>query len=184
MSRHRRPEGQIRQRTPGSFEIRYSLGRDPITGKWKTATKTIRGTIADAKLERARLLKERHSGERVETGRVTVGEWLERWLAMIKPELSARSHERYGELVRDYLLPAFGTVQLGKLSSSLIQTVYSGWSTGGRRDGKDGGLAAQSIKGLHRILGLPWPAPSSSRCSAGIRPMSSRSVYRRASARK
>jgi hypothetical protein len=52
MRRTRRPKGQIRQRTPGSFEIRYSLGRDPVTGQWKTAM-TIRGTLADAKAARA-----------------------------------------------------------------------------------------------------------------------------------
>ena len=152
MRRQRRPEGQIRQRNPGSFEIRYSLGRDPITGKWKTGTKTVRGTLADAKAERARLLKERHSGEHVETARITVAEWLGQWLEIIKPEISPKTHERYGELVHTYLIPAFGTAQLGKLAPSAIQKVYSEWAAGGRRDGRDGGLAPQTIRHLHRVL--------------------------------
>jgi hypothetical protein len=38
--------GRIRQRSPGSWEIRYSLGTDPAaTGQSKTATATVRGSL-------------------------------------------------------------------------------------------------------------------------------------------
>jgi len=184
MRRQRRPEGQIRQRNPGSFEIRYSLGRDPITGKWKTGTKTVRGTLADAKAERARLLKERHSGEHVETARITVAEWLGQWLEIIKPEISPKTHERYGELVHTYLIPAFGTAQLGKLAPSAIQKVYSEWAAGGRRDGRDGGLAPQTSGTFTASYVLPWPALASFKCWAVTSPMLSKSGCRKSSARK
>src|ERR1043166_6489302 len=35
-----RRTGHIRERAPGSFELRYSLGTDPATGKRKIATAT------------------------------------------------------------------------------------------------------------------------------------------------
>jgi hypothetical protein len=46
-----RPRGNIEQRSPGSYRLRYSLGRDPVTGKRRTATTTIRGTRKDAERE-------------------------------------------------------------------------------------------------------------------------------------
>jgi hypothetical protein len=39
-----RRSGHIRERSPGSFELRYSLGTDPATGKRKMATVTARGS--------------------------------------------------------------------------------------------------------------------------------------------
>jgi integrase len=54
--------------------------------------------------------------------------------------------------VNDYLIPGFGSVQLGKLSPTAIQKVYSEWATGGRKDGREGGLAPQTIRHLHRVL--------------------------------
>ena len=38
-----RSTGHIRQRTPGSWELRYSLGTDPATGKRRMATTTVKG---------------------------------------------------------------------------------------------------------------------------------------------
>jgi hypothetical protein len=46
-----RRSGHIRERSPGSFEVRYSLGTDPATGKRKIATVTVRGSRKDAEKE-------------------------------------------------------------------------------------------------------------------------------------
>src|ERR1700687_3067873 len=52
-----RRTGHIRERSPGSFEIRYTLATDPATGKRKVATTTIRGARKDAEKELRRLLR-------------------------------------------------------------------------------------------------------------------------------
>ena len=36
-----RPTGHIRQRSPSSWELRYTLGADAATGKRRTATTTV-----------------------------------------------------------------------------------------------------------------------------------------------
>src|SRR5580704_5587503 len=46
-----RRTGHIRQRSPGRWELRYSLGTDAATGKRKIATTTIRGKRQDAERE-------------------------------------------------------------------------------------------------------------------------------------
>ena len=40
-----RPTGHLRERSPGSWELRYSLGTDPATGKRRMATTTVRETV-------------------------------------------------------------------------------------------------------------------------------------------
>jgi hypothetical protein len=39
-----RRNGHIRERSPGSFELRYRLGNDPATGNRKIATAAVRGS--------------------------------------------------------------------------------------------------------------------------------------------
>jgi hypothetical protein len=147
-----RRSGHIRERSPGSFELRYNLGTDPATGKRKVATATVHGSRKDAERELRRLLRSLDTGDHVDPTRITVREWLTTWLATIKPEISPRSHECYTDIVKDRLAPAFANLPLVKLAPTHIQRVYTEWSVGGRRDGKDGPLAPQSRRLIHRVL--------------------------------
>ena len=144
--------GHLRQRSPGAWELRYSLGADPATGRRKTATATVRGTRKDAERELRRLLRAVDTGEHVDPNRLTVREWLGQWLAAVKQEVAPRTHERYGEIVRHFLLPALGNLPLAKLAPTQIQTLYTSLAEGGRRDGKPGGLSPQTRRHVHRIL--------------------------------
>ena len=94
-----RPTGHIRERSPGSWELRYSFGRDPATGKRRIGTTTIRGTRREAEKELRRLLRTLDLNEHVEPGRMTVREWLTDWLDAIRQEVSPKTHERYEEIV-------------------------------------------------------------------------------------
>ena len=62
-----RRTGHIRERSPGAFELRYSLGIDPATGRRRTATATVRGSRKDAERELRRLLQAVDTGEHVES---------------------------------------------------------------------------------------------------------------------
>src|SRR4051794_13976904 len=135
-----RRTGHIRERSPGSFELRYSLGADPATGKRKIATSTVRGSRKDADRELRRLLRTLDTGEHIDPNRITVHEWLESWLNAIRQEIAPKSFERYSEIVRNYLIPAFGKLQLSKLARVHIQNAYSGWGAKGRPGGKRGAL--------------------------------------------
>jgi integrase len=148
----RRPTGHIRERSPGSFELRYSLGTDPATGRRKIATATVRGTAKDAAKELRRLLSAVDNGDHVNPTRMTVREWLATWLAAIREEVSPKSHERYEEIVRNFLGPALGNLRLAKLAPVHIQEAYNALATSGRRDGKEGGLAPRTRRHIHRIL--------------------------------
>ena len=147
-----RRTGHIRERSPGSFELRYGLGTDPATGKRKMATTTVRGSRKDAEKELRRLLRSLDTGEHVDPTRITVQEWLGTWLDAVRVEVSPKSHERYGEIVSHYLAPALGKLQLAKLAAVHITGVYNALATGGRCDGKEGGLSPRTRRHIHRIL--------------------------------
>jgi len=147
-----RPRGHIQSRSPGSYRLRYSLVRDPITGKRRIATTTVRGTRKDAERELTRLLRTADTGEHVDPSRMTVRQWLKTWLDTVRSEISPKSYERYSEIVRCYLVPALGEFALTNLAPIQIQNAYSAWATGGRRDGKAGGLSPLTRRYVHVIL--------------------------------
>lgn len=139
--------GHIRQRSPGSWELRYRITNGKI------ATATVRGGRRDAEKELRRLLRAVDTGEHAaDPSRMTVGAWFDRWLAMVRTEASAATHARYEALVQNYLRPAWGALPLAKLSPTHIQDTYSQWAEGGRRDGRAGPLAPSTRRLLHRVL--------------------------------
>src|SRR5262249_36769486 len=123
------------------------LGKDPITGKRRTATTTVRGTRKDAERELTRLLRTADTGEHVHPNRMTVEQWLELWLDTIRAEVSPKTHESYAEIVRCYLTPALRTNRSDKHAHSQIQRAYNSWT---RQDGKP--LSPRTRRYIHVIL--------------------------------
>jgi integrase len=147
-----RREGQITERAPGHWLIRYSLGVDPATGKRHRINITIKGDRKAAEKELRRLLKMADDGAHVDPARISVREWLTRWLAAVREEVAPKTHERYAEIVSHYLAPALGNLQLAKLAPVHIQKCYSDLAEGGRRDGKPGGLSPRTRRQIHAVL--------------------------------
>lgn len=148
-----RRTGHIRERSPGSFELRYSLGTDPATGKRKIATTTVKGSLKEAGRELRRLQRAVDTGEAIEPGKLTTAAWLQQWLRMVRPEISPLTYRLYEVTVRLYLTPAFGHVPLSRLSAAHIQMAYSDLAESGRRNGKRSRpLATSSRRLIHRVL--------------------------------
>jgi integrase len=147
-----RRQGHITERSPGHWLIRYSRGTDPATGKRHRANVTFRGDRKSAEKELRRLQKAIDDGAHVDPSRITVRDWLAQWLDTIRPEVAPKTHERYGELVRHFLAPALGNLQLGKLAPVHIQQCYTELAEGGRRDGKPGGLSPRTRRQIHAVL--------------------------------
>ena len=144
--------GHIRQRSPGSFELRYFLGTDLATGKRKYATATVKGSRKDAEKALRRLLRALDIGEHVDPNRITVRDWLATSLEAVRQEVSAKTYERYGEIVNHFPAPALGSLLLAKLAPVHIQETYNALAHSRRRDGKSGGLVPRTRQHIHRIL--------------------------------
>jgi integrase len=83
---------------------------------------------------------------------LTVRGWLTNWISAVREEVSPKTHERYSEIVDNFLVPELGALPIAKLTAAHIQTAYTKWATAGRRDGKAGGLSPRSRRHIHRIF--------------------------------
>ncbi|MCE3248242.1 MAG: integrase, partial [Geminicoccaceae bacterium] len=144
--------GHIRQRG-SSWELRLDLPRDPVTGARRTRTETVRGSKRDAQRRLRELLSAVDQGVVADAGKMTVGQWLARWLSEAVHGVSPKTHERYAEIVRKHLVPALGAIPLAKLAPAQVQVYYAAALAGGRRDGR-GGLAPQTVRHHDRVLNV------------------------------
>src|SRR6516225_2397902 len=124
-----RSTGHIRQRSPGSWELRYNLGANPATGKRRMATTTVKGNRRAAEKELRRLLHTLDTGEHVDPTRMTVRGWLMAWLATVREEVSPKTYERYAEIANNFLAPEMGALPIAKLTAAHIQSAYTKWAT-------------------------------------------------------
>jgi integrase len=144
-------KGHIRKRGKNSWAVVIFLGRDP-SGKQHRKWHAVRGTRRDAQRELARLMNEINTGAYVEPARMTLSEFLDRWLAdYAKPKVSPKTYERYQEMIDGHIRPALGGRLLPKLAPLHIQSFYSRKLADGRKDAR-GGLSAQSVVHFHRLL--------------------------------
>jgi integrase len=143
-------KGHIRERTPSRWAIVIDV-RDPATGKRRRKWHSFAGTKRKAQDECARLISSLQGGTYLEPAKITVGQFLDRWLEHTKPLVSPRTHERYGEIVRKNINPLLGAVILTKLRPIQISEAYAKALSGGRRDGR-GGLAPSTVRYMHVIL--------------------------------
>jgi len=125
-------------RSPNGRRRFEALGGYPTRGQAEAA-------LADA-------LARRSHGIALDPAKLTVDQYLDRWLDHIRISLRARTVARYTALLRDHVRPHVGARPLKQLSPLEIQAIYDRLAVGGRRDGKPGGLAPQHILAVHRCL--------------------------------
>jgi integrase len=144
--------GHIRERGKGKWYAVLSV-KDLQTGKRKVKFVS----LPDAKGKReaqqhlARILTELDAREFVEPNKVTVAQFLERWLAYIKTQVAASTHDRYSELIQNNTVPVLGAIRLVKLRPEHISHAYSRALTDGRHKG-GGGLAPLTVRHMHTVL--------------------------------
>jgi hypothetical protein len=153
--------GSMRQRSLGSWELKYEAERDPTTGQRRTRYKTFKGTKRDAQRELRRLLGQVDEGIHNDAGKLTLGQYLDQWLAGHRATVAPRTAERYGENIENHIKPVLGRVLLAKLTTLKLNAFYADRLATGRLDGQ-GGLSAQDSPSL----GSPV-AHGAERCRAG-----------------
>ena len=109
-------------------------------------------TRAQAEAALGDALARRSHGIALDPAKLTVDQYLDRWLAHIRTSLRARTVARYAALLGDHVRPHVGARPLKQLSPLEIQAIYDRLAVGGRRDGKPGGLAPQHILAVYRCM--------------------------------
>jgi integrase len=126
--------GHVRQRSPGTWELRYRIGN-------KVATQTVRSTKRQANEKLRELLTAVDHGAKAAPSRESCEAWFERWLDALDPDLSPMTARLYRAHVDRYLTPLFGTVRLRDLDRG---TIRAGWA---KLD-----LARSTKNTVHRVL--------------------------------
>ena len=152
--------GHVRQRGK-SWLLKYDAGKDPVTGKRRQRYATVKGgtkTAANAKLRE--LMSAVDKGLHVDPRKMTVRQWNETWLLdHAAATVSPKTFERYAELLRGYVAPELGDMQIQKLVSqpAAIQRLYAQLQRSGRKvqktpSPKGAGLAARTVLHVHRVF--------------------------------
>jgi integrase len=137
--------GSVRRRGERSWEIKFDLGRNPVTGKRETRYHSFKGTKREAQAALTRLTAEAQRGSYVEATTETVGAFMDRWSRdWATANVSPKTLERYNELIRNQVHPHIGSRPIQKLRPIDLNSLYAKLLRGG--------LAPRTVGHVHRLL--------------------------------
>jgi integrase len=115
-------DGGIDERGENVYRLRYRVDG-------KRFTKTFHGTLTEARKELRALVRSGDTGEHVDPVKLTVGAWIDQWIASGAPgrkkeRVGQRTLERYEELLNVHVKPAIGSRRLQKLQPQEIDQLY------------------------------------------------------------
>ena len=126
------------------WEVRVSLAKDPVTGKYGRLSKTVYGSAKDADDALRDLITNRVPAS-VEAVGATFGSLLDRWLAECERlELSPTTIRNYRAQVEKTIRPALGKVTLTRLTAKHLDDLYGSM--------RDDGRSAKTIRNHHAIV--------------------------------
>src|SRR5690349_20549295 len=134
----------MRQRSPAVWELVVSVGRDPLNGRWRYKSRTVRGTKREAQRALAALVHDVGAGT-VRPNDVTVSETLERWLEIAGGYMSPTTLREYRRLIARRISPALGHVSIAKLTTAQIDAFYLALS-------QHAELSPSSVRQMHSVL--------------------------------
>lgn len=135
--------GSIQRRGDRTWRISVELDRDPRTGARRRRWETVHGTKREAEARLAELIREVETGTAVDPSRITVAEWLRRWLDQHRQRVRATTAARYAQVV-DRLVRDLGRHQLQRLRPAHIADAEARWLSGG--------MAPATALKHHRVL--------------------------------
>ena len=140
--------GSIRQRKDGSWEGRYTVGRDPGTGK--QIQKSVYGkTQKEVRQRLQQITSSIDDGIYTEPSKMSVGKWLEVWHAEYLGGVKQATVAHYKSHIETNLKPNIGAVKLAALKPHQVQALYNKLL---RSETNPNGLSAKTIKNLHGVL--------------------------------
>jgi len=139
----RKPPG-IRELSKGRWEIYVQAGRDPVTGKYRQVSRTIHGTLSDAKAARAGLLVEVGRGRHRGTA-ASVDELFIQWLQELERKgRAAKTINNYRQTYRHNIAPTLGETSVTKVTTKMLTDLYGAHQ---RR-----GLSPRSVYQIHATV--------------------------------
>ena len=137
--------GQIIARGDRRWLIRIYLGRDRETNKRNYHNRTIHGPMREAQAYLTKKLRERDLGRDLEGAKITLNEYLDRWLeTAVKPRVREKTCQDYDGMMRRYIRPSLGERVLAAMRPMDVQTTYQKMI--------ERGLSARTVRYTHAVL--------------------------------
>jgi integrase len=143
--------GHIQRRGRSSWRLKFDVAEN---GSRQTRYITVHGTKRDAQIKLAGLISSIGKGQFVEPNKMTVGEFVRTRVAQWEASgnISARTAQRYRQLVEHQIMPFIGARVLQQLRPLDVENWHATLRTSGRVRGK-GNLAARTVRHAHKVLG-------------------------------
>jgi integrase len=141
--------GHIRRRGAKSWELKFDLGTDPRTGRRITRYHSFKGTKHQAQAELVRLKAAADRGDYIDPSKTTVADFLDRWETWAATQVSAKTLERYRELLKHHVRPRLGALRIQKFKPVDLAELYGKLQTA-KPEGA--GLAPRTVGHVHRLL--------------------------------
>ena len=135
--------GTIRQRPDGRWEARFTVGRDPGTGK-QVQRSVYGSTQKEVRQKLAQAVAALDNGDYFEPSKMTLDRWVEIWLEEYTGDKKYLTVKHYKAQCKAHIVPSLGAVKLSELTTPQIQAFYNGLQRSG--------LAAKSVRNIHGIL--------------------------------
>lgn len=142
--------GHIRRRGERSWELKFDIGTDPLSGKRLTRYHSFKGTKREAAAELTRLMAAADKGDYVDPSKATLADFLDRWETWAATQVSAKTLERYKELAAHHVRPHLGAAKVQKLRAVNFAELY-GKLQKPKADG-GAGLAPRTVGHVHRLM--------------------------------
>ena len=147
----RRPsgDGMVRKREDGRWEGRI------VVGHKENGDSIFRYVYADTQKELTGKLRQHidlYQGvDLTEQSRMTLGEWLDRWLEDIAGTIRPNTMTRYQGTVDRHIKPYLGDKPISQVKGKDIQRLYETLAKRGNRNTGEG-LSSGTVRGIHSML--------------------------------
>ena len=136
--------GSLRQKSPGVWEVRFETGRDPLTGRRRQKSRSVRGSKREAQQVLNSLVVEADAGAHVGTS-TTFEQLCRQWLNLIENDLSPTTLRTYRNLLDRRILPALGYKLAHSIRTVDLDRLYLGLTN-------EVGLAPATVRQIHAII--------------------------------
>lgn len=140
-------KGHIRPRGPGAWELKFDVRTDD--GERKTRYVTVHGGKREAQRKLTELLDQVNKGSFIDPSKLALGEFLDRWEGWAATQVSAKTLERYKELLTHHVRPHLGARAIQKLRTVDFAELYGRLQ---QVKPEGAGLAPRTVGHVHRLL--------------------------------
>ena len=111
-TRNAQGSGTIRQRPDGRWEARYTVGRDPGTGK-QIQRSVYGSTQKEVRQQLAQVTAAIDKGVYQAPNKITVAAWMEEWISTFcEGKVKPLTLQSYRAAIKNHIVPAIGAISM------------------------------------------------------------------------